>query len=819
MLHTRSTYYLASARTNVCFLQLTGLPNELLDLIYAYLPTSDLKSLSLVSRHGYTHAATFLWKTVCLIDTSRAFPNHDVLDGFTRRRGERESDEHDDTPIIQKLFVLARNTYIASQVQSVTHRCHLPTPNIFQDLPHIMFNGTNLSQDPRTLKLLQLAIRNMVNVQTLRIIFGHHSLTKGLLEGFLDTDRPRPLRRLWLESCSLLSAQLDLWPAQGLNALESIRFRRLRAEDRNVESRMGQENFRLARGGSTDLLANGSGNTYWTTVELPERPRHQRIPDFTQDQLRVKAEEFDTSIWRALPEIESFVQRLDIPTVRIKYEPPLPLIHILWMSTPTLRNLTLDWVIWRNVIGDTIGNTVVRNMVQRLSQLRFPHLRAFQVRNAVTPCNMLPDDLYLLEPAGDFATPMFLEFLEAHPKIKCLAWPLDRFFSHTRTPEALSLRIVKLIAHLGNTLVDLRVDSYVNGRGEPFTDTTSSENILDVQVRIRRRRFIAEFAPFMRKIEQIKLEGGIPRDEKREILRAMHWCPLQKVVLIGCAFPVGNTWGEGGLELVDLDDSYNEYDDSLEDEDKDALEATYKSKPLIPSNFQFKPEYGWPPSPPLLHTIAAHHASTVTSLKLCGFNGCPILTSPTPITDSLLYPLRHFHNLRELSMAMWLFTSFEQISRDQEIIKFWIDARSPSSTALVIVTPAGSGSATRSSSSRSSSRSLPDSAASAPEEPSPYSREQDFNRWEVILKTQFSPSALAYRVADDIGPYLSKQAKDREGGVRVRASFCLGAEVTDIFDLDIGLGRDNQVLQFVGPREEGERGKWWDKLEGRRWFD
>jgi hypothetical protein len=54
--------------------------------------------------------------------------------------------------------------------------------------------------------------------------------------------------------------------------------------------------------------------------------------------------------------------------------------------------------------------------------------------------------------------------------------------------------------------------------------------------------------------------------------------------------------------------------------------------------------------------------------------------------------------------------------------------------------------------------------------------------------------------------------------VRVRASFCLGNETGDIFDLDIRVGKGNQVLEFVGPREEGEKGRWWDKLEGRRWF-
>jgi hypothetical protein len=102
-------------------------------------------------------------------------------------------------------------------------------------------------------------------------------------------------------------------------------------------------------------------------------------------------------------------------------------------------------------------------------------------------------------------------------------------------------------------------------------------------------------------------------------------------------------------------------------------------------------------------------------------------------------------------------------------------------------------------------------------------RTQNFNRWAVELKTKFTPSALAYRVARDIGPFLSEVAKERKGGVRVRASFCLGVKderrtASDIFDLDIRIGKGNQVLEFVGPREEGETGRWWTKIEERRWF-
>lgn len=155
---------------------------------------------------------------------------------------------------------------------------------------------------------------------------------------------------------------------------------------------------------------------------------------------------------------------------------------------------------------------------------------------------------------------------------------------------------------------------------------------------------------------------------------------------------------------------------------------------------------------------------------------------------------------------------FEGSYRDTEIIQSWMDTRSPSSTALVVVTPPAS-----------PSLQLPVAPTTMPDGTSPAARPQDFNRWAVALRTRFTPSALAYRVAQDIAPHLSPDAKARPGGVRVRASFCLGSRdgrrpANDIFDLDIRIGRENQVLEFVGPREEAEVGRWWSKLEGRRWF-
>lgn len=288
----------------------------------------------------------------------------------------------------------------------------------------------------------------------------------------------------------------------------------------------------------------------------------------------------------------------------------------------------------------------------------------------------------------------------------------------------------------------------------------------------------------------------------------MYCRPLDANMLI-----VGNTWGSKGEDLKDVDPGVGEQIYELEEEDQDALTASYATTPTVTEPFEFKSSYRWPSNPPFLHNIAAHHAETVEELKLCGFNGSPVLSHFLPVTRPLLYPLIHFHNLRQLIMSMWLLTFFEDDYRDAEIIQSWKDTRSPNSTALVVVTPPAS-------------PPPPSSMVAptvAPDVPNPAARPQEFNRWAVILKTRFTPSALAYRVAADIGPFLSPVAKKRKGGVRVRASFCLGVRevdksANDIFDLDIRIGRQNQVLEFVGPREEGEKGRWWDKLEGRRWF-
>ncbi|KAH7127102.1 hypothetical protein B0J11DRAFT_486122 [Dendryphion nanum] len=786
-----------------------SLPEELVKLIVSFLSTADLKNTALVSKSLYRHATEVLWRTVCLADTWKLHLNDENRQIYGNRgdRGPGESDEHDDSPIIQKLYVLATRPHLASQVQILTHRCHLPMPTIFSELPLIHFDSCNLSSDARLHQLLRLAIRNMVNVQTLRIIFGHWKITRTLLEGFLDPNRQRriPLRKLWLESCSLMEIRMTSGTLEGL---ESIRFRRLRAEYATrdmAQVSMRFPEYRLERGGHPFHLHDGAGGWVGSTVHFSDEGAPPRRPIIPVAEMNGKSLQYDKSIWDDMPQIRQFLNQNPIPILSSTGTVPrIPMQHFLSISARTLTKLNLDWILWRPY-GSEDSDRLALETMHELSKMRFPNLRAFQVRNAVVAMTRLPPDVYLLEST-------FLNFLEAHPKIQCLAWPLDRFYSHTKPSQDVLSRSRALVAHLGMVLTDLRLDSYYNNNGETFTDDALGGSSR-AHERARRRRFIAEFAPHMTKIEQLKLEGGIPRDEKREIIRALHFCPLKKIVMIGVSFPIGNTWGAQGKDLGALDEGLGETLYELEEEDKDALLTAFTEPVPITAPFTFTPSYGWPPSPPFLHTIATHHASTVTELKICGYNGCPILSFSTGVTKPLLHPLQFFDNLHQLVVSLWLLTYFEDDYRDTQIIESWMDTRSPSSTALVVVTPPAS----------PTPPNLSVSPTIMPDHPSPTARPQSYNRWAVALKTQFTPSALAYRVAADIGPYLSPVAKAREGGVRVRASFCLGAReeqrwANDIFDLDIRVGVNDQVLEFVGPREEGERGRWWSKLEGRRWF-
>lgn len=87
--------------------QLQSLPEEILQLIVGYLPSSALRNAALVSSTLSRHATDVLWHNVCLVDQWRLHPDALPEPSIEEVRGLGQTDEHDDTPIIRKLYILA----------------------------------------------------------------------------------------------------------------------------------------------------------------------------------------------------------------------------------------------------------------------------------------------------------------------------------------------------------------------------------------------------------------------------------------------------------------------------------------------------------------------------------------------------------------------------------------------------------------------------------------------------------------------------------------------------------------------------------------
>jgi hypothetical protein len=92
------------------------------------------------------------------------------------------------------------------------------------------------------------------------------------------------------------------------------------------------------------------------------------------------------------PEIQPFVDSNQFPYPNLKSGPSNPMMNIIGKSWSTLTSLNLDWILWRQ--HGSNDDTQAINDLQQLSQLRFPNLRSFQLRNAVVPEAGLPEGVY-----------------------------------------------------------------------------------------------------------------------------------------------------------------------------------------------------------------------------------------------------------------------------------------------------------------------------------------------------------------------------------------------------------------------------------------
>ncbi len=648
--------------------------------------------------------------------------------------------------------------------------------------------GASLSRDARTLQLLMLAIDNLVNVSTIRIINGHWNLTVPLLRGFLRADRPciTRLRRLWLEGCSLDGVGLE---SAGMSALglENLHMRLLKLEETLVEP--DTIHVRSRQGPLNRALPDGAGGAYFSPSAWEEAPRSwpcQLPPEPTKASDMIKA--IDDGIYMKLPQVCAFLAQKQfsqpLSYVDTSSTASSFMLSALQSSSTTLTSLSLDWILSQPSAvyhEDTVichEPPVFPTLLLELARLRFPHLRSFGLSNAGKTRTFYPRDVYLLRP-GRGQSDELLSFIEAHPKIESLAWRMDRFFSPVQPTSEVAARADAVIANLSRKLTHLRLESRMISSYDLLTD-----NVLESAkepTKILRREFISGFAAHMTRLEQLEVEGPLPRDERREILRALGRCPLKAVVMLGKYCPIGNSWGLTGRRLMELDPRQSDLVEFLNEEQvvsvPELLPLPSASSGL---NGFYRPSYGWQPGPPLLHALASCHASTITYLKFCGSDGSPILHSLSRDRNRLLEPLCHFHRLKRLVLSMYLSDYFEDARRDQEIIRYWLDRRNPSSMAIV----------------------GPDQG-------------EEENPWGVLLREKFSPTAIANATAAMLGPVLSERAKSQPGGISLGVVFCMGDGAGDEFDLDMRLGPGDQVSDIVGPRERDDMDRMRQRLESR----
>ena len=458
-----------------------------------------------------------------------------------------------------KLIQNHSQPWLAASVESVTHRCHLTPPNIFSELPRTPFSSQTLSIDPRTICLVRLAVRNMTRVSTLRIVFGHPKLTEALLRCFFDENREResPIKRLWLENVRIVEGtemfldrhKYSLPLRLDFSGVEKLRLRRLPLASMDMPQEERARNpaiFVYSRGVTVQELQNGLGGNYLTSTSPLKNeviPGHEQLEhalddiDHSNEQsplemLMGRAIRYDDAIYKALSQEVKFPAEVVAATVpspywrsilayRDQWDGPVTELpaegarifrQIFRADVPTasqcaasmfgsmaatLTSLNIDWV-----ITPPGSPRFKRGDYERwikwyadLFNLRFPHLKAFQYRNAVAQQTVLPEGLFLFDYCTIFTgnnyerrwvpgvhhSPPFLmglkplEFFEAHPNLQCLAWPMDQFFSPTRRID-LSERVQRVIDRLGQTLIDLRVDAFYTGFAEPHS---AHDQVLD----------------------------------------------------------------------------------------------------------------------------------------------------------------------------------------------------------------------------------------------------------------------------------------------------------------------------------------------------
>jgi hypothetical protein len=536
------------------------LPAELVEQILSYLQPPDLARFGAVSVQSYEYAANLLWKDLLLTDRKSYLSIHESHrpqwplnhegENYNEDASQRIEDHHDDTPMIQKLIVLVEKPHIAAKVRTLTHTCCLPGPDMFNELGITSFRAQSLSSDWRTLQLLRLAIRNLVNVHTIRLFHPHYNIGRIILDDFFFPNRPqnRPIARLWLENCDIWSDHLYATDgSHDLSQLKSLRVRRIRAHYVPSDRINTVLQYSLARRGRQIERLDGAGDSFLTWHHTPEQEAYERCNTET-DQLSLPSKwnpyscpasrALDAAIYLNFPNVELILQantyildnlpsRFDFFSQKVHHDllsvtfesNDYHLIHMLQNQCSSLTHLNIDWVV--AAFSDHKHHDEKQRqcwMLSTLSHLTFPHLKSFQFRNAVGLEGRIPYGLWLLQPTkfaqhGNLVVD-FVSFFERHPNIISLSWPLEHFipydhFSYAGAFEEKTLtsrkwvhdHLPKVIEQLGSKLETLRVEARFSRLGEPQSANSMPPSMIGLM-----NSFIQNFVVKMTKVKTMKME-------------------------------------------------------------------------------------------------------------------------------------------------------------------------------------------------------------------------------------------------------------------------------------------------------------------------
>lgn len=91
--------------------KLLELPTELIQQVLEFLDRDSLCGFTLASRNAYSLATPLVWREVELVDCKTVHSLPEGQQGTLLYARDRE-DDHDDTPLIKKLLVLAKYVFL-----------------------------------------------------------------------------------------------------------------------------------------------------------------------------------------------------------------------------------------------------------------------------------------------------------------------------------------------------------------------------------------------------------------------------------------------------------------------------------------------------------------------------------------------------------------------------------------------------------------------------------------------------------------------------------------------------------------------------------